>query len=338
MLNGHGDDAYNYDKVIVSNYSSNIYNRLDMTGLQTHLCSCIDKIHSYPEPDAASLKELIAQRNNISVRNICVTNGATEAIYLIAQAYKGKAGYILIPTFSEYEDACLINNISLHFFHSLEEVDRNSELCWICNPNNPTGKMIDKKKIISFIESHPDMTIILDQSYQYFTEKESLSIEEAVKYPNVICLHSMTKQYAIPGLRLGYITASEELITHVQRYCMPWSVNQLAQESGKYFLQCEAKYSFDLKEYLSETARLQKELSSINNITVHPAETHFFLCKLENNRKASELKSYLANNYGILIRDAGNFRGLDDSYFRLATQSKSENDILIKAIQTWIQF
>lgn len=336
MLNGHGDDIYNYDKVIVSNYSSNIYNRLDMTGLQVHLCSCIDKIHSYPEPDAASLKELIAQKNNISVQNICITNGATEAIYLIAQAYKGKTGYILIPTFSEYEDACSINDISLRFIRTLDEADRNSELCWICNPNNPTGKMIDKKEIVSFIESHPDMTIVLDQSYQYFTEKEGLSIEEAVKYPNVICLHSMTKQYAIPGLRLGYITASKKLITQVQQYCMPWSVNQLALEAGKYLLQCEVQYSFDLKEYLNETTRLQKELSSIHHIKVYPTETHFFLCRLENNRKASELKSYLANNFGILIRDAGNFRGLDDPFFRLATQSKNENDILINVIQGWM--
>lgn len=337
MINGHGDDIYNYDKPIKSNYSSNIYNKLDLTALQSFLCSRINRIHSYPEPDANSLKRLIAEKNNISFSNICVTNGATEAIYLIAQAFNGKTGSILIPTFSEYEDACLINNISLRFAKSLDEIENKTEICWICNPNNPTGKTISKKEIISFIESHPDMTVILDQSYQYFTEKESLTIKEAINYQNVICLHSMTKQYAIPGLRLGYVTACMKLIEKIQRFYMPWSVNQLAQEAGKYLLKNESSFTFDLKGYLNETNQFQKKLSNIKGLRVYPTDTHFFLCKLENGEKAINLKIYLANQFGILIRDAANFRGLDNSYFRLATQSKEENDILIKAIQSWMK-
>lgn len=336
MLNGHGDDIYKYNTEIVSNFSSNIYNRLDMSPLQTYLCQQIKTIHTYPEPDADSLAILLAEKHNVSTDNICITNGATEAIYLIAQAFKGKKGAILIPTFSEYEDACRINDIQLQFISSLTEMEKGTELLWFCNPNNPTGTIIDKQVIISFIESNPNTTIIIDQSYQYFSTKKTLSIVEAVQYPTVITLHSMTKQFAIPGLRLGYLTASEQLTEKIKKYCMPWSVNQLAVLAGKYLLKNDLSASFNIDSYLKESRWLQDELKKIDGLDVLLSQTHFFLCRLKN-QKAPELKNYLIENHGILIRDASNFRGLDEHYFRLATQSEKENEILIDAIKEWVK-
>lgn len=336
MLNGHGDDIYKYNKEIVSNFSSNIYNRLDMSPLQTYLCQQIKTIHTYPEPDAHSLATLLADKHNVSTDNICITNGATEAIYLIAQAFKEKKGAILIPTFSEYEDACCINDIQLQFISSLAEMEKGTELLWFCNPNNPTGKIINKQTIISFVESNPSTIIVIDQSYQYFSTKDSLSIAKAIQYPNVITIHSMTKQFSIPGLRLGYITASSKLVEKIKTYCMPWSVNQLAVLAGKYLLKNDLSASFDIESYLKESHWLQDELSRIEELDVLLSETHFFLCRLKR-QKASELKSYLIENHGILIRDAANFRGLNEHYFRLAAQSEKENEIIIDAIKEWVK-
>jgi threonine-phosphate decarboxylase len=144
----------------------------------------------------------------------------------------------------------------------------------------------------------------------------------------------MTKSYAIPGLRLGYITACSELIEKIGVFRMPWSVNQLAIEAGKYLLKA-GKSGFDLEAYLVEANRLMTELNAIEGLVVLPTNTHFFLCELIN-RKASDLKQYLIEKYGILIRDASNFRGLDESFFRIATQSKEENDQLVKTIKEWM--
>lgn len=335
MLKGHGDDIYSYRRKIVSNYSSNIYNGQDMTALQQHLCSCISSIHSYPQPDASRLANMLAGSHNIAHDNICVTNGATEAIYLIAQAFSGKKATILIPTFSEYEDACRINGLQLNYTTSLSDVDNDTDLFWLCNPNNPTGQMIDRDRITSFIESYPRMTIVIDQSYQYFTDKKGLEIADAIKYKNVILLHSMTKRFAIPGLRLGYITAHAELTARAKAYCMPWSVNQLAQCAGEFLVENDSLFPFDVTAYLSETRRFRKQLSTIGGMEVSATDTHFFLCRLIN-KTAAELKTYLADNHGILIRDASNFRGLNTSFFRLATQSPSENDNLVKIIRSWI--
>lgn len=336
MIQGHGDDLYRY-KNIVSNFSSNIYTKMDLSGLQQYLCSCISSIHSYPEPDAYSLAQLLAAKLGIIESEILLTNGATEAIYQLAHLFECSKTAILIPTFSEYEDACRINKMTLNYVTSIEEVESDTKLLWFCNPNNPTGMVHSKDYILDFVEKHPNMAIVIDQSYAYFTQKEIWSAKEASQYENVILLHSMTKRYAIPGLRLGYVTAHESMIEELRRFSMPWSVNQLAIEAGKYLLtENDVSLQLDLADYLAEAKRLASKLSEIKGLTVMPTDTHFFLCSLSNGKTAAELKEYLADKYGILVRDAANFRGLDERYFRIATQSKDENDRLIEAVKEWM--
>ena len=336
MLKGHGDDIYEYQQQIVSNFSSNIYNRQDLTGLQNHLCERISQIHSYPEPEAYSLALLLSHKLAIGTDNICVTNGATEAIYLIAQLFSGGQSVVITHTFSEYEDACRINRHEIGYSASLHQINPKAGLVvWMCNPNNPDGGVYHKKYLSEFIATYPDVYFIVDQSYQAFTSDQYvLNPQEAIEHENLILLHSMTKSYAIPGLRLGYITACRELIDRICVYRMPWSINQLAVEAGKYLL-TSGSPPFCLEEYLAETNRLMSELSHIEGLVVLPTNTHFFLCELKD-KKAADLKKYLIENHGILIRDAANFRGLNEHYFRLATQSPSENNILIKAIREWI--
>ncbi|MFV0417258.1 MAG: threonine-phosphate decarboxylase [Dysgonomonas sp.] len=335
MIEGHGDDIYSYNKEIISNFSSNVYGRQDMSALDEHLQRNIHSIHSYPEPDAKSFASLIADKNNISINNVCITNGATEAIYLIAQSFANNKTAVIIPTFSEYEDACRIHNHKLSFYEKLDDVTADTQLVWLCNPNNPNGYVYDKDALKDIIKLHPNTYFVFDQSYEYFTDQPVMKIKEAVDFKNVILLHSMTKEYTIPGLRLGYITAHPETLSLISKFRMPWSVNQLAIEAGKFLLQNDIK-TISITGYLEETKRLQYELSKISELEVLPSHTHFFLCRLEN-KKASELKTYLIEYYGILIRDASNFRGLDEHYFRIATQSPQENDILVNAITKWTQ-
>lgn len=334
MIDGHGDDIHKYGDKIVSNFSSNIYGKQDMSLLQEYLCTQLRTIHSYPEPDAYSLAEILAKKHNLYVENILISNGATEAIYLLAQAYQGSKTTILIPTFSEYEDACTINKHKLSYCDQLEDIEKDTELVWICNPNNPNGKIYNIDDLKNLVRNHPDTLFVFDQSYACFTSAEVWNVEEASKFNNVILLHSMTKQFAIPGLRLGYVTANENIISHINSFRMPWSVNVLAIEAGKFLVKKGTAYS-DFGTYTKESQRLQNELKEIKELEIIPSQMHYFLCKLDT-KKASDLKQYLIENHGILIRDAANFRGLNEHYFRIATQSPTENDTLIQAIKEWI--
>lgn len=333
MITGHGDDAYQFEHKIVSNFSSNVYNKFDLKDLKEFLWANISSIHSYPEPDALTLRKLISRKLSISPEEIGVTNGATEAIYLIAQAFRGSKTAVVIPTFREYEDACEIHEHSLYFIESLKDIEPDTQLVWLCNPNNPTGKIYDKEYLEKVISNNPNTYFIIDQSYAAFTNTKIWSTNEALKHSNVILLHSLTKCYAIPGLRLGYITAQKDKIDKIKHYSMPWSVNQLAQLAGLYLLE---NVSYDFSDYLLESQRVQKQLAKVSGIKVYASDMHFFLCQLKKG-KASDLKKFLIETEGFLIRDAANFRGLNESYFRIAAQDQPNNNLLVKAIEEWIR-
>ena len=336
MIEGHGDDLYKYGKKIVSNFSSNVYNRIDHSGLYQRLNERLSTICSYPEPMPYSLESEIARRYSLTPRQVCVTNGATEAIYLIAQVFQGRISAVLGPTFSEYADACRVHRHKVKPFYSLDALPEDGELVWICNPNNPTGEVRNKEDLKALVDSHPDKLFIFDQSYEYFTLKSLLGIKEAASFPNVILLHSMTKQYAIPGLRVGYFTASEGLTDDVRCRRMPWSVNSLAIEAAKYLLEEGDGISADIPQLLAERERLTNLLLATGMLEIWPTDTHYMLIKLRMG-KAAALKDFLAVNHGILIRDASNFEGLDERFFRIATQTPEENDKLVKAISEWME-
>ena len=336
MIEGHGDDLYKYGKKIVSNFSSNVYNRIDHSGLYQRLNERLSTICSYPEPMPYSLESEIARRYSLTPRQVCVTNGATEAIYLIAQVFQGRISAVLGPTFSEYADACRVHRHKVKPFYSLDALPEDAELVWICNPNNPTGEVRNKEDLKALVDSHPDKLFIFDQSYEYFTLKSLLGIKEAASFPNVILLHSMTKQYAIPGLRVGYFTASEGLTDDVRCRRMPWSVNSLAIEGAKYLLEEGDGISADIPQLLAERERLTNLLLATGMLEIWPTDTHYMLIKLRMG-KAAALKDFLAVNHGILIRDASNFEGLDERFFRIATQTPEENDKLVKAISEWME-
>ena len=165
MINGHGDDIFSYPG-IRHNFSSNIVCRRDLDALYEHINCCMPRISSYPEPDASSLAVAWAASMGISAHNLCVTNGATEAIYLIAQVYRESNSQIPVPTFSEYADACRLNR------HKITEIYSESglkpapgSLIWLCNPNNPTGKVWDHSWLTEMIEANPACIFIIDQSY-----------------------------------------------------------------------------------------------------------------------------------------------------------------------------
>lgn len=336
MIEGHGDDLYKYGKKIVSNFSSNVYNRIDHSGLYQRLNERLSTICSYPEPMPYSLESEIARRYSLTPRQVCVTNGATEAIYLIAQVFQGRISAVLGPTFSEYADACRVHRHKVKPFYSLDALPEDAELVWICNPNNPTGEVRNKEDLKALVDSHPDKLFIFDQSYEYFTLKSLLGIKEAASFPNVILLHSMTKQYAIPGLRVGYFTASKGLTDDVRCRRMPWSVNSLAIEAAKYLLEEGDGISADIPQLLAERERLTNLLLATGMLEIWPTDTHYMLIKLRMG-KAAALKDFLAVNHGILIRDASNFEGLDERFFRIATQTPEENDKLVKAISEWME-
>ena len=259
MIEGHGDDLYNYNRPIIANFSSNLTNWIDPAPLKDYLRQHVDEtVSAYPEPQPYTLEARLAEAWGIHPDQVCATNGATEAIYLIAQSYAGGRSAVLQPTFSEYADACRIHGHRVTSLFQWPEHDRLPEdlqMLWLCNPNNPTGQVTDKSRLIHLAESNPHVLFVIDQSYEDFTLQPLLTAREAAEMPNVLLLHSLTKRYAMPGLRLGYVTGNASLLYHLRTHRMPWSVNGVALLAGLFLLGHPEPMPFPLTDCLEETGK-----------------------------------------------------------------------------------
>ena len=213
---------------------------------------------------------------------------------------------------------------------SLNGKSLNGKCLWLCNPNNPTGEAYDQLYIDRMMAEHE--LVVIDQSYERYTDAHIMSPRWGCRTPYSLQIHSMTKDYGVPGLRLGYITAHESLTKQIRRHMHPWSVSALAVEAGKYLLEHDELLCCP---DLQEAKRLGERLRGIEGVEVAPTQTNFMLCRLKQG-SAAELKEYLAKEHHILIRDASNFKGLSPQHFRIAAQTPAENDALVEAIRSFI--
>ena len=155
---------------------------------------------------------------------------------------------------------------------------------------------------------------------------------------NVILLRSMTKRFAIPGLRLGYVVAPEPFIDTLRHFRMPWSVNALALEACRYILDHTDEQMFDVTAYLEEAQRLRRNILALGHgIEVPSTQTHFMLVRIPGS-DAVMLKRRLMDSSGILVRAAHNFVGLTPDHIRVAAQTPEENDLLVEALGTILGF
>lgn len=336
MLFGHGDDHYNSQKAVKINFSSNVWHGADLRTLREHLHRQFYELTRYPEPDASSLKRLLAQYHGVGEENIVVTNGSITAFYLLAQTWKGARSAIAVPSFAEYEDACRLHGHTLRFFPTTCDLSSLSlegqDFCWICNPNNPDGRLIPRAELLSLIEANRQTVFIIDQAYVAFTTERLLEPSDIHRHPNLILIQSISKAHNIPGLRIGYLIASPEKVGQINRYLIPWSVNAIAVEAGKYVLTHPEQYILPIREWQRETACLIGRLNELGDLEAFPTSVTFFLARLKRGTAAA-LKHDLWDRHGLLIRDASNFRSLDETYIRISAQTASENQVLVDAIR-----
>ena len=335
MTNEHGDE---YQGTLKANFSSNVWSGADNTGLYRHLSDLLPQTRRYPEIAAESLQILLAGKLVLDTSNISPGNGSVDIIYRIAQSFHNKKSIIITPTFSEYTKACSVNEHTImHCYREnlFVEIDKfQPELVWLCNPNNPDGHCTGRKELQVLFYTYPQVTFIIDQSFAEFTLQETLKANSVLEFKNLILIYSMTKRYAIPGLRVGYVVSSESMISRLEKFKIPWSLNTLAIEAGKYILNMPDS-SFDLTSLLNEKDRFQEEINRIGIFNALATHTPFFLVEILKG-KTCELKDFLLSE-GILIRDATCFENNGKEIMRLNTLSKMQNNLLITKLNTWKQ-
>ncbi len=173
MIEGHGDDAWQYKTAIRADFSSNVWHGPLDPGLLAHLQDKIATVTHYPDPAAQSVQEMAAGCYGLQTDEVLVTNGAIEGIYLIAQAFRDRAATILIPAFSEYEDACRLQGLDIHLqaWDTITNTTRfpHKGLVFLCNPNNPTGSALTIDQLQRLMLGNPQSLFVIDESYIEFT-------------------------------------------------------------------------------------------------------------------------------------------------------------------------
>ncbi|MCE1254353.1 MAG: histidinol-phosphate aminotransferase family protein [Anaerolineae bacterium] len=296
-------------------------------------------LERYPDRQCLALRRALAKFHQLNIEQICVGSGTAELINHLARVYLKPGDVVLIigPTFGEYERACRLAGAEVHFwqadahdnfeihFSEIEDCFNkiHPRLVFICNPNNPTGRFIPLNFLRSCIKSHPDICFAVDEAYLSFIPGQNTVFSQELH--NVLVLRSMTKDYALAGLRLGYVLAHASLCLALTESLPPWNVNALAQAAGLAALH-DPLYAqqWDLLPGFKNS--LTAQLADMD-LFVFPSTLHFFLvrvgCGVVFRREL--LKQ------GIMVRDCASF-GLPDC-IRISTRLPVDNQRLLAAIQ-----
>ena len=285
----------------------------------------------YPDPDCLELREALARRTNVGVENIIVGNGSTELIHLIVRAFAADGPIVIAtPTYGEYEFACRLAGSEPIPIRSLEEKQFNHDiavlsrrieeakpsLVFLCNPNNPTGVYLKRSDVERIAAAAKPGLLVLDEAYLPFVARPWNS-NALIKSGNVVILHSMTKDHALAGVRLGYALASESIVATLKQLQPFWSVNAVAQAMGLAALEDDDHVRKGREEVFAAKAYLEKEIVRLG-LTAIPSKANFILVKVED---ASSMRKQLLR-HGLCVRDCTSF-GLPQ-YIRISIRTQAE--------------
>ena len=293
----------------------------------------------YPDRDCVALRQAIADQTGAALAEIVVGNGAAELLWLVAFAFleRGDRVVILGPTFGEYARMARLmgaeavewrTDASTAFAVDVDAVARQlaalqPKAVFLCNPNNPTGAVLDPATIAAWANCFPQMLFVVDEAYLAFVP--GLRSLYAWRLPNVLIIRSMTKEYALAGLRLGYALGSPTLVAGLAQARVPWSVNGAAQAAGLAALADQAYLQQTLAALHGAKQAFVDGLQALG-LCPAPSRTHYFL--LDVGDGAHVRQSLLI--HGLIVRDCASF-GLP-SYLRIATRRPQENQKLLTCL------
>ena len=338
QINPHGGDTFGHPGA--PDFSANI-NPFGMPKpVREALIRSVDAAAAYPDPYCRALKAALAEKKGLDPDALLFGNGAAELIFQFAASLpKGKKARIVCPAFSEYETALQAAGIPAKpLFLSAEKdfvpdedlLRADPEGCsalFVCTPNNPTGLVLPADLLEKLAERYP--TVLCDLSFLELSDRpEQYDIPAlSARHPNIVFLFSFTKSFAIPGIRLGCAVCGDKTrLKKMSEKAPCWNVSVPAQAAGLAALDCEDWLKDCTVRIRKERERLKKELSACG-LKVWDSEANFLFFYSE-----KPLAAALAER-NILIRDCSNFRGLADSYYRIAVKMPPENDRLLAAVR-----
>jgi threonine-phosphate decarboxylase len=299
----------------------------------------------YPELDASSLTAALADHLGLPAANILPGSGSTELLYHSSRVLRPHRVLLVTPAFSEYERALQLAGARVDFFaltpedgfhldaeRLLRRLTPETNLILLANPGNPGGAGIEPTAIEYVARAVREQAVVaVDEAFVDFSPHLSV-IGRVTAHANLYVFRSLTKFYAIPGLRAGYLAGPARGIGLLADCRPPWPFSTVAQAAAEACLREEAYRQQTLQLIPVLRRQLAAGLSALG-LTVFPSVANYLLARLEAaGQTAGEVAAALRGR-GILIRDCANFPPLDARYFRVAVRTAEENEKLLAALR-----
>ncbi|SCZ81950.1 pyridoxal phosphate-dependent aminotransferase [Acidaminobacter hydrogenoformans] len=359
----HGGNPYALEKSkgisleSVIDFSANINplgpSEKGLSAIKTVLERCRGSLTRYPDPDYTQLRKQLADYHNagLDAAQIYPTNGGIEAIHDVFRALKPKKTLIVAPAFVEYEKAAAAHGGETVFFPLeaergfaiepgafYEAIDRHRpDLVVLGSPNNPTGKLVAKTVLMHALErlSAWNGALLTDEAFMEFLTDETVwsMAGEVTKFENLFVTRSLTKFFAVPGLRAGYLmTASPAFAAYWQAVKPVWGFNALAEAYVVAALEDAAYIENTRTELCRLKTKLIAHLANFKDLALYAGEVNYVLIQV-NGPFRSSLKQALEAS-GILIRDCANYKGLEKGFYRLAVLGDADQARLMEVLSS----
>jgi threonine-phosphate decarboxylase len=345
----HGGDVYHLARSLgiklaeLLDFSANINPLGFPPGLTEAVQEAMHEIVHYPDRRCLALRQDLAAYHHLTPEEILVGNGSTELLYLVARTLKPRRGLIVTPAFSEYEHALTVAGVPVAFqatseahHFAMHEVfaAQAGDLVFLAHPASPSGVLLDPELLVA-VAARLDAAgayLLLDEAFIDFVEEASFK-SHLSRFPRLMILRSFTKFFGIPGMRLGCLLAVPELVTRLAAAQEPWSVNTMAQVMGRACL-ADREYMARTRTLIAQERKiLLDRLAALPGLTLFPSAANYLLVKLNQpGATTAKLREQMLA-HRIAIRDASNFRGLDERFFRIAVRGREENGRLLQALQ-----
>ena len=340
-LHKHGGNIYDYANCL--DFSTNLNPLGPPASVRQAVSDSLIHLTDYPQVGYEPLRSAIGHYEEVPAGQVICGNGAAELIYTLCQARMPKRALLAVPSFAEYAQAlagvgCAVEQFYLQASEGLALTGRfldafteDLDIVFLCNPNNPTGLLIEPDLLQRILEKCEKLKILLvvDECFLDFVkepEKHTLK-EELEEHPHLFLLKAFTKRYAMPGVRLGYgLCADQALLDEMRTKVQPWNISCMAMAAGLAALQEKAHVEEGRQIVFKERFFLQEALSELG-LPLFPTDANYIFFQGPENLFAECVKR------GILIRDCSNYDGLETGYFRIAVKTHAENIRLIEVLR-----
>lgn len=329
-------------------FSANI-NPLGLSpAVKEAMAAHLDAVVHYPDPKGTALRSALEKAYGVSSDSLLLGNGAAELFYLYMHTFRPRRVLIPVPSFSEYERAARASDAVIDYCHLAADDDfafpweRLRAACGhvdciiIGNPNNPTGTLASAYELASLTDlaARKGTDIIVDESFLDFlpSDKAYSVVDLAERCDSLFVIRSLTKFYALPGLRLGFGVTTPLRRSLMEGHKDDWNVNVLAQYAGVAALEDRAYQEASRRLVAAERDGLYEALKQLPGLDVCRPSVNFLLWRLADDIPAEPLIEALRDE-GILVRSCANYVGLSPSYIRTAVRSPWENKSLIQILQ-----